>query len=83
MTANQLSFVCVVTAKEQAKVRVLKEFKHIAMMTRQEPGNINYCLHVSVEKDNVFMIYENWKDQSALNAHMTKPYIIPDFPSKQ
>jgi quinol monooxygenase YgiN len=75
MSPNRITLVCVITAKEEAKLRVKEELKHIALMTRKEAGNINYYLHVSDEDDKVFMVYENWKDQKALDEHMVQPYL--------
>ncbi|OHB54749.1 MAG: hypothetical protein A2Y07_05875 [Planctomycetes bacterium GWF2_50_10] len=75
MSPDRITLVCFVMAKEQAKLRVGEELKRIALMTQKEAGNINYCLHISTEDDKAFIIYENWKDQKALDDHMAQPYL--------
>jgi quinol monooxygenase YgiN len=73
--SDRITLVCFIMAKEEAKLRVREELKHIASMTQKEAGNINYFLHVLDEDDKVFVIYENWKDQMALDDHMAQPYL--------
>ena len=75
MNAGQISIVCLIKAKESTKQLVREELKQIAAMTRKEKGNINYDLHVSNADDGLFIIYENWKCQAALDNHMNKPYL--------
>ena len=75
MNASQISIVCLIKAKEATKQRVREELKQLAAMTRNETGNINYDLHVSNADDGLFIIYENWKDQAALDNHMNQPYL--------
>ena len=36
---------------------------------RQEPGNQAYILHRSAQEPRVFMLYEAYDDQAALEAH--------------
>jgi quinol monooxygenase YgiN len=53
--------------------------------TRQEPGCLQYDLHVGVEEPGSFAFYERWRDQAAIDAHMKMPYVqslfsrIPDL----
>jgi quinol monooxygenase YgiN len=53
-------------------------------LTRQEPGCINYDMHVGVgtepgdyktEKKNYFMFYENWRSRLDWDKHMNMPYL--------
>ena len=75
MSASQVSIVCLFKAKESKKQLVREELKQLAAMTRKEKGNINYDLHVSNADDGLFILYENWKDQAALDSHMNQPYL--------
>ncbi|HBG27272.1 MAG: hypothetical protein A2Y10_02440 [Planctomycetes bacterium GWF2_41_51] len=79
---NQITIVCFVMAKSETKESVKRELVYLANMTRKEEGNINYDLHVSSSDDCLFIIYENWKNQAALDNHMSKPYLT-NFLSKQ
>jgi quinol monooxygenase YgiN len=75
MNAVQVSIVCLIKAKANTKQLVREELKHLAAMTHKEKDNINYDLHVSNADDSLFIIYENWKDQAALDNHMNQPYL--------
>jgi len=43
--------------------------------TRQEPGCLNYDLHVAAEQPAVFMFHENWESKGDLDAHLQKPHL--------
>ena len=45
--------------------------------TRAEPGCINYDFHVDATDPCVFVFYENWTSQDALDAHMAMPHLQP------
>ena len=78
MTNTQITIVCLIKAKKDKKQQVYQKLTDLAKMTRNEKGNINYELHVSSEDECLFIIYENWKDQQALDGHMAQPY-LKDF----
>jgi quinol monooxygenase YgiN len=42
--------------------------------TRSEPGCIGYELNASQEKAGVFLFYEKFADQAALDAHISSPH---------
>jgi len=44
-------------------------------LTRQEPGNLQYALHEALETPGVFYVHEVYKDQAAVDAHMSSPYL--------
>ena len=46
----------------------------LAAATVQEPGNICYRLHTTEDPDQ-FIIYEQWKNQAALDAHMATEHL--------
>ncbi|ALS74058.1 monooxygenase [Planococcus rifietoensis] len=47
----------------------LNESKILIDASRQEPGNVQYDLMKSVEKDGHFTMVEVWKDAQAIEAH--------------
>ena len=75
MNSEEFSLVVMIQAKEQAKERLKQTLLSMAVETHKEPGNITYDLHESVDDDSLFIIYETWKDQTALDAHMNQPYL--------
>jgi quinol monooxygenase YgiN len=62
--------------KEQQLGEILKKF---VAPTRSEAGCIQYDVHVDLENPGVFIFYERWVDQAALDLHFKMPYIIEGF----
>lgn len=75
MNNQQISIVCSMQAKPETKEQVQEALMHLAELTRQEEGNINYDVHVACKDDCLFLIYENWVDQQALDNHMAQDYL--------
>ncbi len=44
--------------------------RQLLQSTRLEPGCVAYEVHRSSDESNVFMLYERFKDQSSLDAHV-------------
>ncbi|HBR20153.1 MAG: hypothetical protein A2Y13_09275 [Planctomycetes bacterium GWC2_45_44] len=82
MNTPQITIVCLIKAKQATKHQVKNELSNLAKMTRSEADNINYDLHISVTDDSSFIIYENWRNQAALDGHMSQEY-LKDFLAKQ
>ena len=61
------------TAKLTVKAGHEQEFERIMSIAvpkvREEPGNRTYILHRSMQDSRVFMLYEEYDDQAALEAH--------------
>lgn len=61
----------VVSGKEQeARTFIQKMQEH----TRLEPGCRTYVGHQSVENSRHFILYEQYDDKAALDAHRAAPY---------
>jgi quinol monooxygenase YgiN len=61
------------TAKLTVKPGQEQEFERIMGIAvpkvREEPGNRAYIFHRSMQDSRVFMLYEEYDDQAALEAH--------------
>ncbi len=61
------------TAKLTVKPGQEQEFERIMSIAvpkvREEPGNRVYIFHRSMQDSRVFMLYEEYDDQAALEAH--------------
>jgi quinol monooxygenase YgiN len=61
------------TAKLTVKAGQEQEFERIMRIAvpkvREEPGNQAYIVHRSMQDPRVFMVYEEYDDQAALEAH--------------
>ncbi|MFS1512983.1 putative quinol monooxygenase [Chengkuizengella sp. SCS-71B] len=47
----------------------LKEIQSLIRDSRAESGNISYQLMKDTEKENVYMMVEEWKDVEAVQSH--------------
>ena len=67
------------TAKLTVKAGQEREFERIMCIAvpkvREEPGNHAYIFHRSPHDPRVFMFYEEYADQAALDAHLESPHI--------
>jgi quinol monooxygenase YgiN len=57
------------TAKEGEEARVRAALEQLAGPTRAEPGCLMWQPHVDPENPRVFVIYEQYVDPAALDAH--------------
>jgi quinol monooxygenase YgiN len=71
--SNQMENIILVATISSAKGSEDKMhhlLQQLVVESRKESGCIRYDLHLSIEKPNVFVMYEIWQDQSALDDHM-------------
>ena len=53
--------------EDQAEIRNI--LKNVGAASRQEPGCVNYVTHFVESEPNTVVIYEQYKDAEALEAH--------------
>ena len=53
--------------------RLLKELSAASLT---EPGCTRFDINRSTENPNVFVLYEEWPDQAALDFHFTTPHFL-------
>jgi len=68
-----MTFVVAVTlvVKRGAEARVTEILQHVALLTRSEPGCLDYSIHRSLESPSrffIFFIYERYVDEAAFRA---------------
>jgi quinol monooxygenase YgiN len=57
------------TAREGEEERAAVLIRQLAAATQQEPGNIQWIGHRSVENPRTFMVYEQYRDEDAFKEH--------------
>ncbi|MEN9909043.1 MAG: hypothetical protein RLZZ540_2192 [Bacteroidota bacterium] len=68
-----ISITAIIKSKKET-IEVVKEMVHsLVTNTRKEAACIRYDLHYS---ENVFIIWEEWKDQAGLDIHNSQQYLI-------
>jgi quinol monooxygenase YgiN len=73
--SERITIIVPIKAKEEHKATVRQRLVELAALTNREEGNINYIIHEVPDDPCRFMIYENWKDQVALDFHMEQDYL--------
>jgi quinol monooxygenase YgiN len=73
--SEQITLIVPIKAKAETVDVVRDRLREMAELTRKEPGNINYIIHELTEEAESFIIYENWRDQAALDFHMDQEYL--------
>jgi len=73
-----ISITAIIKSKKENIEQVQNMIKHLVTETRKETACIRYDLHTT---ENVFIIWEEWKDQAGLDIHNNQSY-IQDFIAK-
>ena len=70
--------VLVVTwvAKEGKEQKTAELFRQLTAEARKEPGCLMFVVHRHNENPRQFYIYEQYKDQAALDAHRATPHFL-------
>jgi quinol monooxygenase YgiN len=66
-----LYLVATLVAAKGSEATLLGALRALVPQSRREPGCIQYDLHEHTTKPDVFVMYEIWKDQEALDAHVS------------
>ncbi|MBW4473931.1 MAG: antibiotic biosynthesis monooxygenase [Stenomitos rutilans HA7619-LM2] len=75
MTDLRLTIVARIKAKPGLEARMQQDLLSLLTPTRAESGCITFDLLQDTSNPTVFVLYENWKDQAALDAHFQQPYV--------
>jgi len=73
-----ISITAIFKSKTESTEQLQSMLNHLVTETRKETACVRYDLHAS---ENVFIIWEEWKDQPGLDIHNNQPYLL-DFISK-
>lgn len=64
-----------VQVKEGAEKQFEAAFAKAITATRKEKGNLAYDLNRDTQNSSRYLVYERWKDLTALEAHLKSPHI--------
>ena len=74
MINEVITLLCPIHAAPGKGEALKLALKELASNTAKEPGNICYRLHTTDDPDE-FIIYEQWKNQAALDFHMATEHL--------
>ncbi|MGZ5546099.1 MAG: putative quinol monooxygenase, partial [Limisphaerales bacterium] len=61
-------------AHEGSEDEVADLFRKLEVASRQEPGCLLYVVHRNVADQRRFFIYEQYRDEAAVDAHRNSPH---------
>lgn len=64
-----LSFTVRMRFNKDDREKIAEVLRHLAIASREEPGCSNYVPHQVDGDPETILIYEQYKDQAALDAH--------------
>jgi quinol monooxygenase YgiN len=73
-----ISITAIFKSKPENREQIQNMLNHLVTETRKEAACARYDLHTT---ENVFIIWEEWKDQPGLDIHNNQPY-LQDFIAK-
>jgi quinol monooxygenase YgiN len=73
-----ISITALFKSKPENIEQLQSMLNHLVTETRKEAACVRYDLHGA---NNVFIIWEEWKDQPGLDIHNNQPYLL-DFVAK-
>lgn len=73
-----ISITAIFKSKPENIEQVQSMLNHLVTETRKEAACVRYDLH---HANHVFIIWEEWKDQTGLDIHDNQPYLL-DFIAK-
>jgi quinol monooxygenase YgiN len=69
-----VSFTVRMTFRPDDREEIVQTLRDLTRLSRQEPGCVSYIPH-SIESDpDTILIYEQYKDQAAADAHRDSPH---------
>ena len=75
MLESKVTVVARFKARDNMIDEAKRELLALVPLTRAEAGCLNYDLHQDPLDRRLFIFYENWIDQTALDEHLNQPYL--------
>lgn len=72
---GEITIIVPIRFKPECRVTGGERLAALARKTRLEAGNLMYRVHEVPGQPALFMIYEKWQDQAALDFHMSQDYL--------
>ena len=69
-----ISFIVRMRFRSDDRARVAELLTELARASRQEPGCVNYVPHTIDGEPDTVVIYEQYQDQKAAEAHRASPH---------
>ncbi len=70
-----LTVIATIKAKIGKEAQMQQDLMSLLTPTRAESGCITFDLLINQQDSSVFVLYENWENQTALDAHFRQTYV--------
>lgn len=71
---GEVALVVSFDVKPEAIAEFESVFARSVELSRKEPGNVFFNIHKVQDTDNQYVLYEVWRDTTALDSHFAEPY---------
>ncbi len=69
-----ISFIVRLRFAQPDREKALEAVYHLAEASRREPGCVTYIPHETAGEPGSIVIYEQYRDEAALDAHRASPH---------
>jgi len=69
-----ISFTVRMTFRPDDREEIAQVLRELTRLSRQEPGCVSYIPHQVESDPDTVLIYEQYKDQAAADAHRASPH---------
>ena len=76
MSTRPLTLIAELRAKPGSEAQLGERLLQLVEPSRTEAGCINYDVHQSDDDPAHWVVYENWRSEADLDAHLKTPYLV-------
>jgi quinol monooxygenase YgiN len=69
-----ISFTVRMTFRSDDRAEIARILRELAVLSRQEPGCVSYIPHLVESDPDTIVIYEQYRDEAALEHHRGTPH---------
>ncbi|CAI3787951.1 Putative monooxygenase [Pseudomonas sp. MM227] len=71
-----IHIIATVNAEPGKEAELLEALTQLVRASVEESGCLQYALHIDPDLPGVFVFYEGWASQAALDEHMASPHFL-------
>jgi quinol monooxygenase YgiN len=71
----KITAIALLKAAPGAEDKVRAQALSLVEPSRAEPGNISYTAYVNPEEPGSWIVFEEWADRAAFEAHLASPHL--------
>jgi quinol monooxygenase YgiN len=71
-----ISFTVRMTFRSEDREEIAQVLRELTRLSRHEPGCANYVPHVVEGNPDTIVIYEQYRDEGAVEAHRSSPHFL-------